>query len=79
MKPTVRRSAARKGSEKERWHSKALERLSEWTRKAYERLLGLPGPVVLTVLWLMGVVFLGSCAAAFYLYGSALARMLLGP
>jgi hypothetical protein len=45
----------------------------------YERLLGLPRPVILAVLWLGGMVLMGSCVLVIYLYVSALVRMLLGP
>ena len=34
----------------------------------YEAFLELPVPVVLVLLWLAGVMLLGLCAAAFYLY-----------
>lgn len=50
-----------------------------WIVKAYERFYELPEPVVIVVLWLVGVVLLGSCALVLYIYVSALARMLLGP
>lgn len=79
MKPTVRRSDAPNGSGRGGWHSKALGRLRGWARTTYERFLGLPVLAVLAVLWLTGVVLLGAGVLALYLYGSALARMLLGP
>jgi hypothetical protein len=61
----------------------APARLKGWAIKAREGLLGfllgLPVPVVLVVLWLAGVALLGAGVLTLYLYGSALARMLLGP
>ncbi len=36
--------------------------------RSYESFLELPVPVVLALLWLTGVVLLGLCAAALYLY-----------
>jgi hypothetical protein len=50
-----------------------------WIVKAYERFYELPVAVILAILWLVGVVFLSSCALVIYIYGAALARMLLGP
>jgi hypothetical protein len=35
--------------------------------KAYERFLELPVPLVLAVLWFVGVALIGSCVMAFYL------------
>lgn len=49
-----------------------------WIQRAYEKLLELPVPVVLIILWLAGFTVLGLCALALYLYGSALVRMVLG-
>jgi hypothetical protein len=46
--------------------------------QAYERFYELPVPVILALMWLVGVVLLSSCALVLYLCGSALARMLLG-
>jgi hypothetical protein len=51
----------------------------ERIERIYERLLRLPLPVILAVLWLGGIVLLGSCVLVIYLYISALVRMLLGP
>jgi hypothetical protein len=48
-------------------------------KKVYERFLELPRPVVLAGMYLVGAMFIGACVLAFYLYGSALVRMLLGP
>ena len=45
----------------------------------YERILRLPVPVMLAVLWLGGMVLLASCVLVIYLYVSALVRMLLAP
>ncbi len=53
-------------------------RIRQTLERAYERFLELPVPVILAVLWLVGMVLLGSCVLAFYLYGSALVRILLG-
>jgi hypothetical protein len=36
-------------------------------------------PVVLAVLWLAGLLLLGAGVVMLYIYGSTLARMLLGP
>ena len=36
--------------------------------RSYEAFLELPVPVVLVVLWLLGVMLLGLCAAALYSY-----------
>jgi hypothetical protein len=41
--------------------------------RAYERFLELPPAVVLSVLWLAGLVIIGLCVLAFYLYVSLLA------
>ena len=41
--------------------------------RAYGRFLELPQAVVLSVLWLAGLVLLGSCVLAFYLCVSLLA------
>jgi hypothetical protein len=51
----------------------------ERIKRMYERFLGLPRPVVLAVLWLGGLVLMGSWGLVVYLYVSALVRMLLGP
>jgi hypothetical protein len=40
--------------------------------RAYERFLELPVPLVLVVLWLTGVMLLGACALALYLFVSLL-------
>jgi len=40
--------------------------------KAYERFLESPVPLVIAVLWLMGVALIGLCALAFYLLWSLL-------
>jgi hypothetical protein len=50
-----------------------------WIVRAYEKFYELPVPAALAVLWLVGVVLLGSCALVLYNCVSALARMLLGP
>ncbi len=50
-----------------------------WIVEAYERLHELPVPVILALLWLVGVVLLSLCTLVLYLYGSALVQMLLGP
>ena len=44
----------------------------------YARFVELPVPVVLVVLWLVGVTLLSTCVLALYLYTLALVRMLLG-
>ena len=54
-------------------------REKNWVARVYERFLELPVAVVLAVLWLGGMVLLGSCMLGIYLYGSALVRMLVGP
>ncbi len=42
---------------------------------AYERFLELPVPVVLLVMWVVGVALLGACALLVYVAMSALAGM----
>ena len=49
-----------------------------WIVEAYERFYELPVPVILALLWLVGVVLLSSCTLVLYLYRSALVQ-LLGP
>lgn len=49
-----------------------------WIQRAYEKFLELPVPVVLILLWLAGLIVLSLCAFVLYLYGSALAQMILG-
>jgi hypothetical protein len=44
----------------------------------YARFVELPVPVVLVVLWLVGVVLLSTGVLVLYLFASALVRMLLG-
>ena len=44
--------------------------------QVYERLLELPVPVVLTLLWVVGVVLEGSCVAALNWNGLVLAKLL---
>jgi beta-lactamase regulating signal transducer with metallopeptidase domain len=46
---------------------------------AYERFLRLPVTVVLLVMWVVGIVFFGSCVLVIYLYVSVLVRMVVGP
>ena len=46
--------------------------------RIYARFVELPVPVVLGVLWLVGVAFLSMGVLALYLYALALVRMLLG-
>jgi hypothetical protein len=53
-------------------------REKNWVARAYERFLELPVAVVLAVLWLGGMVLLGSCVLTLYLYGRALVQMVLG-
>jgi hypothetical protein len=50
----------------------------ERIKRAYEGFLQLPRPVLLLVMWVLGMVLLGSCVLGIYLYVSALVRMLLG-
>lgn len=47
-----------------------------WERIAhvYERFLEMPVGVVLTLVWLAGAAFLGSCALVLYAVGSVLLR-----
>jgi hypothetical protein len=52
---------------------------AQWIKRAYRWFLRLPVAVVLVVLWFAGLAVLGLSVLAIYLYGSALARMLLGP
>jgi hypothetical protein len=44
----------------------------------YEEFLGLPVPMVLTVLWLGGMALLGSCVLALYALAMLLAQVLTG-
>ena len=44
--------------------------------QVYDRLLELPVPVVLTLLWVVGMVLEGSCLAALYWNGLVLVRLL---
>jgi hypothetical protein len=44
----------------------------------YARLVELPVPVVLVVLWLVGVILLSTGMLVLYLFASALVRILLG-
>ena len=44
----------------------------------YEGFLGLPVPVVLTVLWFGGVALLGSCVLALYALATLLAQVVTG-
>jgi hypothetical protein len=44
----------------------------------YARFVELPVPVVLVVLWLVGVVLLSTGVLVLYLFALALVRMLLG-
>ena len=46
--------------------------------RAYRRFLKLPPAVVLPVLWLAGLVLLGSCVLVFYFYVPLAVRMLVG-
>jgi hypothetical protein len=52
---------------------------AEWIQRAYQRFLELPVPAVLAVMCLVGAAIVGLCVLAFYLYGSAVVRILLGP
>jgi len=44
----------------------------------YERFLGMPVPVVLTVLWLGGLALLGSCLLMLYVLARLLAQVVTG-
>jgi hypothetical protein len=44
--------------------------------QGYERFLELPVPVVLALLWVVGVVLEGLCVAALYWNGLVLVRLL---
>ena len=44
----------------------------------YEEFLGLPVPVVLTVLWFGGIALLGSCVLALYALATSLAQVVTG-
>ncbi len=46
--------------------------------RIYARFVELPVPVVLVVLWLVGVILLSTGVLVLYLFASALVRMLLG-
>ena len=45
---------------------------------AFEWFLALPGPVVILVLWVAGIVFFGACALLTYVGISALVEMVAG-
>jgi hypothetical protein len=51
----------------------------ERIQRAYDRFLQLPRPVILLVMWVVGLVLLGSCVLVIYLYVSALVQMLVRP
>ena len=46
--------------------------------RTYQRFLGLPVAVVVTVLWLVGAVLAGTCALLLYLGGLVLVQTLAG-
>ncbi len=46
--------------------------------RTFERLLGLPVAVVVTVLWLVGTVLAGTCALVVYLVVLGVVRTLAG-
>ena len=80
IKPTARRTWRARGSRRgRRRRSKVSAWTERWAGKALEAFLRLPVPVVLAVLWLAGLLLLGAGALALYIFGSTLARMLLGP
>ncbi len=45
---------------------------------AYERFVQMPVPVVLTVLWVAGMVLLSSCVLVLYMLGTLLAPVVAG-
>ena len=45
---------------------------------AYERVLGMPVPVVLSVMWLGGLALLGSCVLMLYALATLLASVVMG-
>ncbi len=45
---------------------------------AYERFLGMPVPVVLSVMWLGGLALLGSCVLMLYALATLLASVVMG-
>ena len=52
--------------------------LNSQVGRAYRRFLELPPAVVLSVLWLAGLVLLGSCVLMFYFYVPFVVRLLVG-
>ena len=52
--------------------------LNSQVGRAYRRFLKLPPAVVLSVLWLAGLVLLGSCVLMFYFYVPFVVRLLVG-
>jgi hypothetical protein len=70
--PSAGGSYAGGTSQRSRFHP-AAEASGGFLGIAYERFLGMPVPVVLTVLWLGGMMLLGSCVLMLY----ALATMVL--
>ena len=51
---------------------------SDQVGRTFERLLGLPVAVVVTVLWLVGMVLAGTCALVVYLVVLGVVRTLTG-
>ena len=52
--------------------------LNSQVRRAYGRFLKLPPAVVVSVLWLVGLVLLGSCVLMFYFYVPFVVRLPVG-
>ena len=52
--------------------------LNSQVRRAYGRFLKLPPVLVLSMLWLVGLVLLGSCVLMFYFYVPFVVRLSVG-
>ena len=53
-------------------------RIKSAIEQVYQRFLELPVPLVLVVLWFVGLAMLGSLGLVLYLYGALLVRVLTG-
>ena len=52
--------------------------MNSQVRRAYGRFLKLPPVLVLSMLWLVGLVLLGSCVLMFYFYVPFVVRLSVG-
>ena len=70
--PSAGSAHAGRMSDRSRFHPVA-ETSGGFLGLAYERFLGMPVPLVLSVLWLGGLVLLGSCVLMLYALATVLA------